>query len=374
MNHKENQRERRPIVSVIMGVYNGEEYLREAVDSVIGQDAADWEFIIIDDCSTDGTGEILREYAERDRRIRVYRNETNQKLPATLNRALALARGKYVVRMDADDVCVKTRIGAQVEFMEKNPQISLSFGKILFLEETRAYPVSLSRRCDPEALKALLLFVNPVFHNAVIARTEDMRAVRYDADFSCAEDYDLWTRMAGMGFRIAAQPECMVFYRHHDCQVSSSRAARQREQHAKIARRFYRGTLFELSEEQLDFLVNGICFGETFDLKRFETFFLKILEANKKKRIFSESAIRYAAFEIIMRRKSPEDSAMALLKRQMQIVGPLFTLKEVLRRKRAFQRECLLWDQSARSQGMKKSGVIPGEKTPVYQINPDGDE
>ena len=92
-----------------MSVYNGEEYLKEAIESVIKQSFEDWELIVINDCSTDSTGMILSEFARRDERIRIYTNEINLKLPSSLNKAISFCKGKYIARMDADDICLPDR-------------------------------------------------------------------------------------------------------------------------------------------------------------------------------------------------------------------------------------------------------------------------
>jgi glycosyltransferase involved in cell wall biosynthesis len=96
----------KPDISVIMSVYNGETYLAEAIESVRKQTFQNWELIIINDCSTDSTGEILADFSLRDERIRVHTNEVNLKLPASLNKAISLSNGKYIARMDADDESV----------------------------------------------------------------------------------------------------------------------------------------------------------------------------------------------------------------------------------------------------------------------------
>ena len=115
-----------PEISAIMSVYNGEAYLKEAIDSVINQTFVDWELIIINDCSTDSTEDILSAFAEKDERIKVYTNEVNMKLPASLNRAISLCSGKYIARMDADDICLPDRFEKQYRFMEDNKDVSLS--------------------------------------------------------------------------------------------------------------------------------------------------------------------------------------------------------------------------------------------------------
>ena len=93
----------KPKISLIMSVYNGEDYLAETIESVLRQTFTEWEFVIINDCSTDNTSKILAEYASKDERIKVHTNENNLRLPSSLNKALSIAVGKYIARMDADD-------------------------------------------------------------------------------------------------------------------------------------------------------------------------------------------------------------------------------------------------------------------------------
>ena len=96
----------KPDISVIMSVYNGETYLKEAIESVRNQTFKNWELIVINDCSTDSTAEILAELSSRDERIKVHTNEVNLKLQTSLNKAVSLSQGKYIARMDADDICL----------------------------------------------------------------------------------------------------------------------------------------------------------------------------------------------------------------------------------------------------------------------------
>ena len=105
-----------------MSVYNGEEYLCEAIDSVLSQTFRDFELIIINDCSTDGTSDILARYASLDSRVKVHTNEVNLRLPLSLNKAISLATGKYIARMDADDTCESNRLELQLKYMETHEE------------------------------------------------------------------------------------------------------------------------------------------------------------------------------------------------------------------------------------------------------------
>ena len=114
-----------PLVSVLIPCYNCEKYVEEAVMSIIEQSYSNLEILVIDDGSTDNTGSILQELAQKDSRIRYIKNETNLKLIRTLNKGIDLCRGKYIARMDADDISLPTRIVKQVNFLEKHPDIGI---------------------------------------------------------------------------------------------------------------------------------------------------------------------------------------------------------------------------------------------------------
>ena len=141
-----------------MSVYNGEDYLAQAIDSVLNQTFLNWELIIINDCSTDKTGEILNEYALRDERIKVHTNEVNLRLPSSLNKALTLAQGKYIARMDADDICLPNRLQEQYNFMEKNKDVALSSCKFMTLKNETISSGGCGGKCDFCRIKILLAF------------------------------------------------------------------------------------------------------------------------------------------------------------------------------------------------------------------------
>ena len=115
-----------PTISVVMAVYNGEEYLHETMNSIIRQTFDDWELVVVDDCSKDSTPAILAEYAERDSRIRILKNTENKRLQYSLNRAVSEVHGKYILRIDADDVCRVDRFAKQFKFMERHPELAAS--------------------------------------------------------------------------------------------------------------------------------------------------------------------------------------------------------------------------------------------------------
>ena len=123
-------------VSIIMATFNCQNTLKKCVDSILNQTYTDWEFIICDDCSTDQTPDILADYARKDSRIIIICNEVNSRLAASLNNCLSVARGEYIARMDADDVCVPHRLGTQVEFLETHKKFAcVGSDRIIFDEQ-----------------------------------------------------------------------------------------------------------------------------------------------------------------------------------------------------------------------------------------------
>lgn len=202
----------RPAVSVVLPVYNCPEYVGEAVESMLRQSFEDFELIVIDDGSTDETPRVLERYT--DARIRKHR-QVNHGLAATLNRAIALARGAYIARQDQDDFSHPDRLGKQVEFLESHPNCGLVGTWAEIWQEN----VSTGRRhCHPQENSRLqyeLLTNNPFVHSSVMMRKsalEDIGGYSTDPDRQPPEDYELWSRLA-RSYEVANLPELLHTYR-----------------------------------------------------------------------------------------------------------------------------------------------------------------
>ena len=210
-----------PKITVLMSVYNGEKYLREAVDSILSQTFTDFEFLIIDDASTDRTPEILRSY--KDPRIMIVTNKENLGLTKSLNKGLALARGEYIARMDADDISLQERFEKQLMFLETHPDIVLvgtSFqaidyeGNLLedFILPRYILPTNI-HYCD-------LLKSNFFVHGSVIFRREVVEKLSgYNELFRRCQDYALWLQMA-KSYSLYIIPDVLYKLRIHDDSVS----------------------------------------------------------------------------------------------------------------------------------------------------------
>ena len=210
-----------PRVSVVMPVFNGERYLRAAIDSVLAQTERDFELIVIDDGSTDATASIVRGIA--DPRIRLIPNERNLGLVRSLNRGVAAARGEFVARLDADDLAMPERFARQVAFLDENPDVAL-LGS--WYVEISPAGEPLARRRLPTAhwdLRWHLCITCPFVHSAVMWRREPVaREVgQYDERLVLGEDYDLWRRI-GERFRLATLPSYLVQYRLHSVSMMAT--------------------------------------------------------------------------------------------------------------------------------------------------------
>ena len=203
-------------VTVLMPVYNGGKYLNEAIESILGQIYTDFEFLIIDDGSTDNSSQIIKSYS--DPRIRILDNEKNLGLAHTLNRGIASARGKYIARMDCDDIALPSRLGKQVSYMDAHPGVGVcgSWIRVINTLQNRVWAPPV----DSESIKCKLLFGSPFAHSSVMIRRDAFLnlGLKYDPLYPHAEDYQLWVN-AAVCLSLANIPEILLFYRNHRNQV-----------------------------------------------------------------------------------------------------------------------------------------------------------
>ena len=217
-----------PKVSVVMPVYNGERFLRQAVDSILQQDFEDLEFIIVDDGSKDRTWDILQEYARHDPRVILLRNDTNSGVLATRNRGLAAAQGEYLAVQDADDISLPQRFSLQVAYLDQHPQVSATGGPAQRIDEHGRVLSLWTVPQGHENIRAHLLFTSPIAHTTMMARLALVRQVGgYQYKYG-VEDYDLWWRLSAVG-RIETLPDVLAQYRSsgHDQRITEAGASGQ---------------------------------------------------------------------------------------------------------------------------------------------------
>lgn len=224
----------KPAVSVLMPVYNGEKYLAEAIESILNQSFDDFEFIIIDDGSTDGTAAILAKYERKDARICIH-HQTNQGVIAALNKGIKLTQGKYIARMDADDVSLPERLARQVDFLETHPEIGVLGTLVQIMDGTGNTFYTWPFFTQHGALRWCLCFFCPIMHPTAMMRRQIVEwAGGYSSDMVHAEDYDLWQRLSGMT-RLSNLPDVLLHLRIHDTNVSNVHSSEQRRNSVRIS-------------------------------------------------------------------------------------------------------------------------------------------
>lgn len=203
-----------PIISVIMPVYNCEKYVYESVQSILNQTYTDFELIIVDDCSTDSTVSIIE--AIPDQRILLIQKEKNSGYTDSLNHAVTIAKGKFIARMDGDDISLPDRFQRQVDCLNANEDVILCGTGIQVIDS----PVVLKHPVNHEDIKVKLCFSNSFFHPTIMARKQILLENNYNREFEPAEDYDLWTRLVFKG-KLMNIDEVLLHYRVHANQVSN---------------------------------------------------------------------------------------------------------------------------------------------------------
>ena len=228
-----------PLVTVLMPVYNGSRFLAEAIESILHQTFEDFEFVIIDDASTDSSVEIIKSYF--DSRIRLIQNNLNMGQAKTMNKGLRLARAKYIARIDQDDRMKRDRLAKQVEFLEKNPDISLVGSSWEDIDENGVRITYSMSPIEPFQC-SFELFVcgeNPVAHPSVTFRREIIGLVGgYRAKYTPAEDLDFWLRLGAKDYKFANLGEVLTCYRRTSDQESIKQDTKQVIAHHKALSEF----------------------------------------------------------------------------------------------------------------------------------------
>lgn len=200
-----------PEVTILLPVYNAEEFIEEAIISILRQTYKNFTFLIINDGSTDKTGEIISKFKEKDSRIEYYQR-TNKGLIDTLNEGISLCRTELIARMDADDVAFPNRIERQVSFMNTHPEVSVCGTGMVYYETGKINILPASN----DHLKIITLFSPPVFHPTVMMRRNAILSIGgYKKTAYCAEDFDLWERMIHSGFLFSNIQLPLLKYRVH---------------------------------------------------------------------------------------------------------------------------------------------------------------
>jgi glycosyltransferase involved in cell wall biosynthesis len=281
-----------PLISVVVAVYNGSLYLGETIQSVLDQTFKDFELILVDDCSTDNSVDIIKSYT--DPRIKLVQNSQNLGVVKNTNLGFAIARGRYIALLGHDDICVPERLQTQYDCMENNPSISFcgswmeTFGST---NQIITYPNK------QEVINSKLLFSTTFGAPSVMMRKRDFweNKLIYRDSYKCAEDYDLWVRASIRGLKSTNIPQVLVKYRVHDKQMSNKFSRNQAELTSRIQLYQLQRMGIEPSMEELQIhynLIVGRVFKGDGYLQKVKQWLLKIDQVNQKGHIYSQDDLR----------------------------------------------------------------------------------
>lgn len=280
-------------LTVLMPLFNAERYIREAVESILHQNWRDFELLVIDDGSTDRGPEIVA--SMKDERITLLRNSGNLGVAATLNRGLELARGRYIARMDADDISLPDRLERQVLFMDQHPEIGISGGWVRLFGGGEI-PYTCRVPGDSREVAAYMLFENSLWHVTAIMRREAMETacLKYDPLFSRSEDYDLWTR-AGQHYRLANLERVLVKVRRHKKSVTRSNWEEMTQQTETIQDRLLKKIGLQLTPVEIAFhhrVGRGYRLEKEEEVFEAEKWLLHLLAANQQAMMYDDHTLK----------------------------------------------------------------------------------
>jgi glycosyltransferase involved in cell wall biosynthesis len=240
-----------PLVSLLMSVYNDEKYISSTIESVLSQTYGNFEFLIINDGSTDRSADIINSYS--DNRIRYIENENNIGLTASLIKGFNLAKGRFLARIDSNDICYPKRLEKQVQFLLQNSNIAVC-GSSFFVFGDLLVPKKIKYPENHKLINSHLLFNSALPHVTVMLDINKFReaGLNYDPEFKAAQDYDLWYRVS-KELELANMPDCLVKIRYLKSGISSGGKSTTQSIYAeKIRKRILEDIRIRFSNEEFD--------------------------------------------------------------------------------------------------------------------------
>ena len=322
-------------ISVVMPAYNAENYIAEAIESILNQTYTDFEFLIINDGSTDRTEEIILSY--KDERIVYLKNEKNSGIVYTLNRGLKSAKGQYIARMDADDISMPERFEKQIEFMERHKDIgALGTSIVIFGEGIN------ERRFDFEvdnnSLKSNLFFNSCFAHPSVMIRREIITKynILYEEEYQGREDFVMWWRIAAVS-KLASLQVPLLYYRQHNNQITKNLSQDHKKQSGKFLSERLKIFTCDFDEKEKSLILN-YCLGKNSDysyndiLNYIDTM-KKVLDVNKVNKYYCQKNLNKVLEASVLNviKHSLKDKSQ---KRELYIMG---RKKKVLTKNFAFK-------------------------------------
>ena len=291
-----------PKVSVVMPVYNGEKYLREAIESIINQTFTDWEFIIVNEFgSNQGATDILTEYAAQDLRIRVIQNSERLGIAESLNVGLRASTGEYIARMDGDDVSGPKRLQKQVEYLDTHQEIDLCGSYIADLSGNK---LNWDLETEYAQINTDIIFFSPCVHPTIMFRADMIHKyqVAYKPNYAASEDYDFFEQVCCVG-KIVNLPQTLLHYRQHQNNATEKNYSTGISIYKQVIARTLLRLNLKLDKKDLMLLsphecMKGACGKEIlFRLTRLDQILKRILLANKKEKLFPVKQLSHTLYK-----------------------------------------------------------------------------
>lgn len=275
-----------PLVSVVMPVFNSAKYLGKSLDSVVKQTYSNIEIIVINDGSKDRSSEIIGKF--KDSRIKLINFKRNKGIVSALNKGLDLAKGKYIIRMDSDDIAHKDRVKKQVEFMEAHPKIGVcgSAIKVIGRKNYTWFPPT-----NSEDIKLKMFLESPIAHPSVCIRKKilEVNNLRYDVNYEFAEDYKLWVDMSRY-CEMANLDDVLLRYRVHSTQIGATKTKMQQKSVMKVKNELLTLLTGTPTKDELKLHIKAMSWPRNQSNKELEelrSWYEKLVSANYKKQIYN---------------------------------------------------------------------------------------
>ena len=284
-------------ISVIMATYNTEiPMLKEAVDSILNQSFGDFEFIIIDDGSTNDSVDYIRGIT--DNRVKIIRNPENLGITRSLNIGLREARGKYIARMDADDISMPERFEIEYTFMEKHPEVIVCGARIGIIDGNSKVTKKASTAKtseDMESYRVRMLFQNPgPIHPTAFMRHEKLieNHITYDEELRYAQDYGMWETTSHFGTIVILEEE-LLYHRRHGKQITTARREVQMQCDKMTQKKILAALLGDVSDEEVDFhyVHSTGYFPDSRISPEVAAWYERLVRANKERRIYDQGKL-----------------------------------------------------------------------------------
>ncbi|HPD73702.1 MAG TPA: glycosyltransferase family 2 protein [bacterium] len=244
-----------PLVSVVMPAYNAEKFIGEAIESILNQTFKDFEFIILDDCSTDKTWEIIQEHAKKDERIISVKNEKNLNIALNRNKGVEMSKGRYIVWADADDISKPERIEKLFNYMESHPDVGICGSNFQSFYGSKLSDVRDFLE-DDKSLRENIFKFSPVAQPTAIIGKECFDKVGlYNASYPPAEDIDFSFRL-GEYYKFANIPEILLMYREHPDSATHTRLRKQISSTLNVRARYFKNKSYNAG--MLDYVAFGV--------------------------------------------------------------------------------------------------------------------